>query len=192
MLGAMEFDTIYTTFHPRILRYLARLIGPEEAEDVAQDAFLKISRSLGEFRNESQLSTWIYRIATNAAIDRARSAQYRAALRTAPLEGSCESAATDSIVESPDVSVEHQVIRGEMSECVRGLLNQLPENYRTVLILGDMEGLKDREIAEVLDVSVEAAKIRLHRARASLRKSLETECSFYRDPRNTLLCDLKR
>ena len=191
MLGAMEFDTVYSTFHPRILRYLARLIGPGEAEDLAQEVFLKISRSLGEFRSESQLSTWIYRIATNAAIDRARSAQYRAALRTSSVEGSCDSAAADVVIESGEVSIEHQVIRGEMSECVRGLLNQLPEGYRTVLILGDMEGLKDREIAEVLEVTVEAAKIRLHRARARLRKSLDAQCSFYRDPRNTLLCDLK-
>lgn len=189
--SAMEFDTIYSTFHPRILRYLARAIGPDEAEDVAQEVFVKISRSLGEFRNESQLSTWIYRIATNAAIDRARSAQYRAALRTSPIEGSCESATSDVVVESADVSIEDQVIRGEMSDCVRGLLNQLPESYRTVLILGDMEGLKDREIAEVLGVTIEAAKVRLHRARARLRKSLDAQCSFYRDPRNTLLCDLK-
>jgi hypothetical protein len=64
-------------------------------------------------------------------------------------------------------------------------------NDQTVLILSDMEGLKDREIAETLDVTVEAAKVRLHRARARLRKILDSECTFYHDPRNTLLCDLK-
>jgi hypothetical protein len=64
-------------------------------------------------------------------------------------------------------------------------------NDQTVLILSDMEGLKDREIAEILDVTVEAAKVRLHRARARLRKILDSECTFYYDPRNTLLCDLK-
>jgi RNA polymerase sigma-70 factor (ECF subfamily) len=191
MESAMEFDTLYGEFHPRILRYLARLIGPDQAEDVAQEVFVKISRSVGEFRNESQLSTWIYRIATNAALDKVRSAEYRSALRTSSIEGSCESTPAYVVIESAEVSSERQAIRGEMTECVRALLNQLPESYRTVLILSDMEGMKDREIAEVLDVTVEAAKVRLHRARARLRKSLDSECTFYRDPRNTLLCDLK-
>jgi RNA polymerase sigma-70 factor (ECF subfamily) len=187
----MEFDEIYRTFHPRILRYLARLIGPDEAEDLAQEVFVKISRSLDEFRNESQVSTWIYRIATNAAIDLRRSADYRSAQRTSPLDASCGQGTKDIVIESPDVSIEHQAIRKEMSGCVQALLNQLPDRYRTVLILSDMEGLKDREIAEVLDVTVEAAKIRLHRARARLKQSLDSQCSFYRDPRNTLMCDLK-
>jgi RNA polymerase sigma-70 factor, ECF subfamily len=187
----MEFSDLYSTFHPRILRYLVRLIGPDEAEDLAQEVFIRIGRSLDEFREESQLSTWIYRIATNAAIDRMRSAEYRAARQSTPLEGSCEPGAAEIVIESPDVSIEHQAIRKEMSGCVQGLLNQLPECYRTVLILSDMEDLKDREIAEVLEITVEAAKIRLHRARAKLKQSLDSQCSFYRDPRNTLLCDLK-
>lgn len=191
-MRAMEFDTLYGSFHPRILRYLARLIGPDEAEDVAQEVFVKISRSVDEFRNQSQLSTWIYRIATNAAIDRMRSVEYRAARKTSPIEGACESGSADLVtIASADVSTEHQAIQREMSRCVQGLMNRLPESYRTVLILSDMEGLKDREIAEVLDVTIEAAKVRLHRARAKLRKSLDEECSFYRDPWNTLLCDLK-
>lgn len=186
----MGFDTVYRAFHPRILRYLARLIGPDEAEDVTQEVFVRISRSLNELRDESQLSTWIYRIATNAAIDRVRSAEYRSARRSSPMEGSCESG-TVVAIESADVSVEQQAIRKEMSGCVQRLVNRLPESYRTVLVLSDMEGLKDREISEVLGVTTEAAKIRLHRARAKLKKSLDAECSFYRDPRNTLLCDLK-
>lgn len=187
----MEFSELYSTFHPRILRYLVRLIGPDEAEDLAQEVFIRIGRSLDEFREESQLSTWIYRIATNAAIDRMRSAEYRAALRTTSFEGPCEGGTTAIVLESPEDSIEHQAIRKEMSGCVQGLLNQLPECYRTVLILGDMEDLKDREIAEVLDITVEAAKIRLHRARVKLKQSLDSQCSMYRDRRNTLLCDLK-
>ncbi len=74
----VDFDALYRTFHPRILRYLARLIGIDEAEDAAQEVFAKISRAVPETRNESQLSTWIYRIATNTALDRVRSAGYRA------------------------------------------------------------------------------------------------------------------
>jgi len=187
----MDFAAVYCTFHPRILRYLVRMIGPDEAEDLAQEVFVKINQSLDDFRNESQLSTWIYRIATNAALDRMRSAEYRTARRTSPIAGSCEPGIAVPVIPSFEISVEHQAIRTEMSGCVQGLVNQLPASYRTVLILSDVEGLKDREIADVLNLSLEAAKIRLHRARARLKKSLEAQCSFYHDPQNTLLCDIK-
>jgi RNA polymerase sigma-70 factor, ECF subfamily len=187
----MEFEAVYQSFHPRILRYLARLVGPDAAEDVAQDVFVKISRSLDGFRDESQPATWIYRIATHAAIDWLRSAECRAARRTVPLEGGCETGPAALVIIDPGVSCENRTIRKEMSTCVQALLKQLPHRYRTVLILSEQEELKDREIAEVLGISVEAAKIRLHRARARLQQSLESQCTFYRDPRNTLLCDRK-
>jgi RNA polymerase sigma-70 factor (ECF subfamily) len=184
------FEAVYAEFHPRILRYLARMIGFDEAEDAAQEVFAKVSRGLPEFRSESQLSTWIYRIATNTATDRVRSAQYRLSARSSSLEESCESEPAN--MPAPGAcSAETQTIRDEMSGCVRGLLTELPEDYRTVLVLSEMEDLKDREIAEILGLKLQAVKIRLHRARARLRQSLETKCSFYRDGENTLLCDIK-
>ena len=65
----VDFNTVYSAFYPRILRYLARLVGPDEAEDISQEVFIKISRSLGNYRGEG-ISSWVYRIATNAAMDR--------------------------------------------------------------------------------------------------------------------------
>jgi RNA polymerase sigma-70 factor, ECF subfamily len=79
-----------------------------------------------------------------------------------------------------------------MSGCVQDLMAKLPESYRTVLVLSETEGMKNSEIAEVLGVSLETVKIRLHRARARLKELLEANCSFYHDPCNTLLCDIKR
>lgn len=185
------FDAIYSEYYPRIHRYLARLIGLDEAEDVAQEVFLKISGSLGDFRGESSLLTWVYRIATNAALDRIRTPAYIARLASAPLNESCETGdGLASTGERPS-SAEDQAIRSEMSGCVQGLLAQLPDTYRTVLVLSDMEGMKNSEVAEVLGLTLETVKIRLHRARARLKESLEANCSFYRDPRNTLLCDIK-
>jgi RNA polymerase sigma-70 factor (ECF subfamily) len=175
---ALEFNTVYAAFYARILRYLTRLVGPEEAEDVSQEVFSKISRSLAEFRGEA-LSSWVYRIATNAATDRMR----RTAARPSITE--------DDDVALPDTadSAEQQVIRSEMSECVRDLTNELPDSYRTVLVLSEIEGLKDAEIAEVVGATVQAVKIRLHRARSRLRQIMEDRCRFYRDRDNTLLCD---
>jgi RNA polymerase sigma-70 factor (ECF subfamily) len=187
-----DFDAVYATFYPHIFRYLTRLIGIDEAEDGTQEVFAKISRALSQFRNESQLSTWVYRIATNTAMDRVRSAGYRTAVQSVPIGGSCESESAGTEIASPACSVEYQTIRDEMSGCVQQLLHDLPQDYRIVLALSEMDGLKDREIAEVLGVSLETVKIRLHRARTKLRTILESQCSFYRSSENTLLCDIKR
>ncbi len=79
-----------------------------------------------------------------------------------------------------------------MSGCVQRFFHNLPAQYQVVLALSEIDDLKDREIADVLGVSLETVKIRLHRARAALRKKLEGRCSFYRSSENTLLCDIKR
>jgi len=78
-----------------------------------------------------------------------------------------------------------------MNKCIRDFVEKLPENYRTVVVLSELEGLINNEIAEILGVSLDTVKIRLHRARVKLKKELETHCSFYRDERNELACDLK-
>lgn len=187
-----SFDAIYRDYYPRIKRYLARVIGFDEAEDVAQEVFLKISRSLDSFRGESTMLTWVYRIATNAAMDRVRTPAYRARLTSVLLDESCEAGEGVNPVEDRISPVEDRAIRGEMSECVQGLVAELPDHYRTVLVLSETEGMKNNEIADVLGVSLETVKIRLHRARARLKAILEANCSFYRDPCNTLLCDIKR
>jgi RNA polymerase sigma-70 factor (ECF subfamily) len=186
-----SFDAIYRDYYARIVRYLARLVGVDEAEDLAQEVFLKISRSLDSFRGESAVLTWVYRIATNAAMDRVRSPAYTAKVGSACLDEPTD-AGESVAMEDRSSSPEHEAIRNQMSGCVQDLVGQLPESYRTVLLLSKTEGMKNSEIAEVLGVSLEAAKIRLHRARARLKELLEANCSFYHDPCNTLLCDIKR
>ena len=78
-----------------------------------------------------------------------------------------------------------------MNKCIRDFIEELPENYRTVVVLSELEGLKNTEIAEILGVSLDTIKIRLHRARAKLKKELETHCDFYRDEGNEFACDVK-
>jgi len=122
----------------------------------------------------------VYRIATNAAMDRGR----RAGPAAVPVE---EELLPDDGAET----TEERLIRGEMSECVRGLIEELPEGYRTVLLLSEMEGLADAEIARVVGGTVEAVKIRLHRARRRLKGALEEECRLYHDGEERLRCDRK-
>jgi RNA polymerase sigma-70 factor (ECF subfamily) len=89
------------------------------------------------------------------------------------------------------LTVEQQAIREEMSSCVRGVVDRLPDNYRTAIVLSDLEGFKDGEIAEVLGLTLSATKIRLHRARARLKQELSSCCVFYRNEENELACDRK-
>lgn len=177
--AGVDFDSVYTTFYPRILRYLARLVGPEEAEDVSQEVFIKISRALGDYRGEG-ISSWVYRIATNAAMDRRR----RSGVIAIPAEE--ELMAPDSTE-----TAEQGLIRGEMSVCVRGLIEELPDTYRAVLILSEMEGLADAEIAHVVGATLETVKTRLHRARRRLRQALLDHCQLYHDGEDRLRCDRK-
>lgn len=78
-----------------------------------------------------------------------------------------------------------------MNECIRNFIENLPENYRSVVVLSKLDGLKNVEIGKILALTLTTVKIRLHHAKARLKKELETHCSFYRDERNQLACDLK-
>jgi len=176
----LEFDKIHADYRPQVQRYLTRLVGESEAEDLTQEVFAKISRALNTFRGESQLSTWIYRIATNAALDRLRDpSTKRMALNGLTEDAdSGEMKIEDKVVMSatPIPSLEQQVCRGERYECYRDFIQDLPANYRTVVALSELEELAASEIAEILGLSVDVVKIRLHRGRARLLKALQSHC----------------
>jgi RNA polymerase sigma-70 factor (ECF subfamily) len=88
-------------------------------------------------------------------------------------------------------STEQKVIRQEMNECIRQVIELLPDSYRSVIVLSELEGFKDNEIADVIGLSLEATKIRIHRARARLKNELTKTCVFYRDEQNEFACDRK-
>jgi RNA polymerase sigma-70 factor (ECF subfamily) len=182
----LDFQGIYVDYQPRIQRYLTRLVGESEAEDLTQEVFIKASQGLAGFRGQSQLSTWLYRIATNAAIDRLRSPSYQsqsAALLSFPDETDQQ---TEIELEDQDLwsgekkpPVEKELVRKYMNECVMGFIQKLPDGYRTTLVLSELEGLSNKEIAEILGVTLDTVKIRLHRAREKLREDLLNHCEYY-------------
>lgn len=179
----LDFLQVYSEFHPRIQRYLARLLGPGEADDAAQDVFAKVSQALPYFRGESSLSTWMYRIATNTAYDRLRSPSFQPAGEV-PLDNAAP-------VHDRSSGVDQTLVRTEMNDCIAEYIARLPASYRSVVILSEHEGLTNQEIADALGVSLDTVKIRLHRARARLRRDLGSGCSFYRDDRNEFACQPK-
>ncbi len=187
----IDYNEVYEEFHPKILHYLSRLTNPHEAEDIAQEVFEKVNRSLRNFKGESKLSTWLYRIATNTAIDRMRTPSFKRSFESTSLK--------DAIgVEDRNIWLGHKknltdqtFIRKEMSECVREFIDKLPSDYKTVILLSELEGFKNTEIADVLQISLDTVKIRLHRARAKLKAVLNDGCDFYHNEQNVLACDRK-
>jgi RNA polymerase sigma-70 factor (ECF subfamily) len=191
-MNERDFSEIYREFYPKITHYLTRLVGEHEAEDIAQLVFEKVNSNLTTFKSESKISTWIFKIATNTALDRLKSPSYKhtpsGPLGPIPLQ----KIENISLAFNKTVSPDRKVIRDEMSDCVREFVDKLPTDYRTIILLNELEGFTNQEIADILQISLEAAKIRLHRARARLKKELENGCDFYLDEQSELLCDRKQ
>ena len=187
----LDFQKIHADYRPRIQRYLTRLVGDFEAEDLTQEVFLKVNRALPAFRGESQLSTWIYRIATNTAIDKKRTPAYKQHVQSSPLNDQAEIESKVVWVGEATLSTHQQVEHEEMNQCIRGFVEKLPDNYRSVLVLSELEDMDNQEIADILSITLGTVKIRLHRAREALKKELEAHCEFSRNEQNDFACDLK-
>jgi RNA polymerase sigma-70 factor, ECF subfamily len=184
----LDFEKIHETYAPRIKLYLGKLAGDDKAEDLTQEAFARVSRSLKNFRGQSSLSTWIYKIATNAAIDGFR--------KDKPVKNDfsidvAEDVEDKNIWTGESSTLDDQVIRREMNDCIRHVVAKLPEDYRTVIVLAEFEGFKNENIAGILGLRLEAVKIRLHRARLKLKEELSKQCILYRDDRNEFACEQK-
>jgi RNA polymerase sigma-70 factor, ECF subfamily len=158
---------------PALLRVTSRLLRSEdEARDAVQDAFVAAFRALPRFRAESRLGTWIYRIAVNAALARLRA---RASVEEVSLDEWLPRFVDDGHQAQPsepwpaDAGAE----RREVRERVRAAIDRLPESYRTVVLLRDIEELTTDEAAQALGISTGALKVRLHRARQALRALLD-------------------
>ena len=171
----LDFQQIHETFRPKIHRYLTRLVGEDEAEDLTQEVFVKVSRALSTFRGESQLSTWIYRIATNTAIDKMRTTSFQQDI-PGPLDDMDEIENQEAWTEKEMPSLEQQLMQKEMYECFGDFVGNLPANYRTIVVLSELGGLTNNEIAQILGLSLDTVKIRLHRGRTRLFQELKTHC----------------
>ncbi|MHC4242405.1 MAG: RNA polymerase sigma factor [Planctomycetota bacterium] len=190
----LDFDNVYEEFHKKISRYLERMVGKGQLEDLTQEVFMKVNKGLQGFKGESSLSTWIYRLATNAALDKLRSRSFRENNKNVTIDITDEESQKENsstCIDQKSLSAEREAIRKEMNDCIREFVDRLPENYRTVIILSELKELKNQQIAEILGISLDAVKIRLHRARVKLKEEFETGCTFYNDENNELACDRK-
>ena len=161
----LDFELLVKEHSDFVYNVAFRMMGNhEDAEDVAQDAFLSAYRAFHRFRGDSRVTTWLYRITVNAALMRLRKTKLQRSLTHTGIED----------VEVPDWSQtpDRAAQNSELQDKLRQGLGRLEPDLRAAVVLRDVQGLSNAEAAEVLDLSVAALKSRLHRARVLLRQFL--------------------
>jgi len=178
-----RFEDLVRSISGPLLRYLERLVGnPTIARDLLQEALSRIAGGLPDFEGRSSLRTWAFSVATRVAADHFRRPEARLQVID-----------VDDLPEvGDDADIDGQLIVDEMNACVREVIDGLAADYRTALVLHDLEGLTAAETARVCGCSLETAKIRIHRARRRLREALEAQCTFYHDRNGVVRCDRKQ
>ena len=165
------FETLVRTYGPRLTGVARRILRDEDqAREAVQDAFVSAFRSRNQFQGESRLGTWLHRITVNAALQRIRKARRRP---EEPIEDLLPRFLPDGHhvehFQSWTEPADERLSRQETAATVRAAIDRLPEAYRTVLLLRDIEEMSGQEVAELLQITPNAVKIRLHRARMALR-----------------------
>ena len=162
---ARAFEELVSAYQHRVFGVALRMLGARaEAEEIAQETFLRAHRALGEFRGDARLGTWLHAIASRLCLDRLASGPRRyersddLALAQAPAGGADAVGALE---------------RGELEAALRDAVAALPEDRRIVVVLRDLEGLSYEEIAEALGLPLNTVRTRLHRARLDLKAKLE-------------------
>ena len=169
------YDDLVRTHTGKLLAVTRRILNSEDdAKDAVQDAFLSAFRGLASFEGGSLLSTWLHRIAVNAALMKLRTRRRKPERSIETLLPSyLEDGHHAEDFQDWNQPVDRAMMRAEMRAVVRKCIGELPDNYRTVLILRDIEELDTDETAERLGLTPNAVKIRLHRARQALRTLLD-------------------
>lgn len=167
-------ELVFHEYAPRIYNIARRMLGNDaDAEDVTQDVLLQVVRKLDTFRGDAQISTWLHRVTVNAALAHRQKRANRQKHETGEVGAELlQSAAPEAAVKRWNVSPEDPVLAAEDQEVIEKAINQLPEPFRDVYVLADVEGLPNSEIGEMLNLSVPAVKSRLHRARMRMRDLL--------------------
>ncbi len=164
------FATLVRAFEGRIFNLIYRMLGDaEEARDVGQDVFVTVFRSIGQFRGEARLSTWVYRIATNHCRNRLKYLSRRGGGRSESLDG---------FIEKPDQAVlgerlprpDQEAAGYRLEAALQQAIQALDPEHREILVLRDIQGVSYQEIEDITGLPAGTVKSRLHRARLALRE----------------------
>lgn len=170
-------EAIWLEYHARLRAFVrSRVADDATCDDILQNVFLKMHAGLASLQDEAKLKSWLYRIARNAIIDHFRTLK--------------------PTVEIPEWLAQPETAPGEkiakeLSQCLQPMIRQLPEKYREAVILAELQGLTQQEVAEAQGISLSGAKSRVQRGRALLHTML-TECCRFEFDRHGRLADYER
>ncbi len=176
--GQGAFDRFVEVFHSKIFQYLLLMCGQrEDAEEVAQDTLYKVFENIDQLRDPERVRPWVFRIARNACYMKRRKSVFAPTqeLSLDDLLPHSEQEGGHRKLEIADWSAlpDDQVLRAELRDVIHQAIRELPEIYRAVILLRDVEELNTDEAAQVLDITPESVKTRLHRARLAVRQKLD-------------------
>jgi RNA polymerase sigma-70 factor (ECF subfamily) len=167
-------ESVFREYAPRVYNLARRMLGNDaDAEDVTQDVLVQVVRKLDTFRGEANLATWLHRVTVNAALAHRRKRAQRDERETHdPLNFFLEDGHHHQPVRPWSTTPAEQVQQRETTQLIEKAIADLPEPYRDVYVLADVEGLPNADIGDMLGLSVPAVKSRLHRSRLMLRDAL--------------------
>ena len=168
------YNYLVGKYHRQIIHFLFRMVHNEAvAEELAQEVFLRVYRSRESYRAEAKFSTWLYRIATNLAVNHARDTKYERTAQTLELDApDTESGATPEVADS-ELNVEQRMMREERMAAIKAQVSALPERQRMAVLMHKYQEMDYRQIGEVLKLSESATKSLLFRAYQTLRDKLK-------------------
>lgn len=170
-------ETIWQEYHSRLGAFIRRKVSDDSAaDDILQNVFLKMHTGLASLKDATKLQSWLYQIARNAIID-----HYRLQKATVDIPEWLPQSHTDH----------NKEVTQELSKCLQPMIGMLPENYREAVILSELRGLTQKEVAEVQGISLSGAKSRVQRGRALLKEMI-ADCCLLEFDHNGRLCDYER
>jgi RNA polymerase sigma-70 factor (ECF subfamily) len=176
----MDLFAIHDQYYHRVRKFILASVKNESvADDLTQETFIRIQKNLNTVRDHEKISSWIFRIAYHLCQDHFRTLK----------KSSTQDEIHDGLINLEETPIQKKLEQEEMSRCVQNQLILLPESMRSVLIFADVMDFTHQEIADILGLTVENVKVRLHRARKKLKAILEKRCSFEVDERNVLICE---
>ena len=168
------FNYLAEKYHRPIHHFLYRMVRNQAiAEELAQEVFLRVYRSRESYRAEAKFTTWLYRIATNLAVNHARDTKHERAVQNVYLDAPDEQTGTRPDVAGDELTAEQWLLREERMKAIRAQVMALPERQRMAVVMHKYQGLDYREIGQVLKLSEPAVKSLLFRAYQTLRETLK-------------------
>jgi len=167
-----DIETIWKEYHAKLHGFIARRVtDPSTVDDLLQEVFVKIHQRIGTLEDDARIQSWLYQVTRNAVIDYFR--------RQRPNEDIPEEASI------PETSQKTALM--ELAECIRPMVERLPQGHREAIVLSELEGLTQKEVSERLGISLSGAKSRVQRGRAKLKELIMDCCHIEFDHRGSVI-----